>query len=225
MYRRNLLILIVSFIGFLSCKKKDDTVNFHHEYFPLEKGVFVEYDVTYIRHDDIANLHDTTKYSLKTLIGDTIIDNEGRIARKFYRYIFNTILGEYTIQDLWTIIIDQERAELVEENQRRIKMVFAPTAYKEWDMNAFNIDDPIYLYYGDIHKPKSFNGLDFDSTIVVEQDSTLNLIQYKRKYEVYGKTVGLLKKHFQDFSINNFDPTKPIKGEELFYIIKNYGKE
>lgn len=208
-----------------SCKKEKEHVDFHHDYFPLQPGTFVEYEVTQIKHDDVSDVHDTIKFQMKTIIGDTVIDNTGRVARKFYRYVYSNSLQKYVVQDLWTAIIDQERAELVEENQRVIKLVFAPTLSKEWDMNAFNSYDPVLVYYEKIHKPFKVDELSFDSTITVEEDSTLNFIQYKRKFEVYAKGIGLIKKHYQDFTINNFDYSFPILGDELFYVIKNFGVE
>lgn len=225
MYKKRLVFALIALAAISSCKKDDNEVDFHHEYFPLEEGVFAEYTVTRIYHDEASDVHDTTVYQLKTLIGDTVIDNEGRIARKFERYVYDEFLQEYKIQDLWTALIDQERAELVEENQRKIKLVFAPTLSKEWDMNAFNSADPVILYYKNIHKPYTVNGEEFSETVTVEEDSTLNLIQYRRKYEVYAKDVGLIKKHYQDLEINNFNPNVPIKGEEIYYVITNYGKE
>ncbi|MCE3296259.1 MAG: hypothetical protein K0R65_1973 [Crocinitomicaceae bacterium] len=225
MHKNHLIFALVLFTALLSCKKEDNEVDFHHEYFPLDEGTFAEYTVTRIYHDDASDIHDTTVYTLKTVIGDTVIDNEGRVARKMERYVFNTLLQEYKIQDVWMAIIDQERAELVEENQRKIKLVFAPSLTKEWDMNAFNSYDPVILYYKNIHKPFTAGSLDFEKTVTVEEDSTKNLIQYKRKFEVYAEGVGLVRKHYQDFSINNFNETLPVKGEEIFYTIINYGKE
>ena len=215
------LLLLLAF----SCKKNDNEVDFHHGYFPLEEGTFAEYTVTRIYHDHASNVHDTTIYQMKTLVGDTVIDNEGRVARKFERYVYDELLEAYVIRDLWTAIIDQERAELVEENQRVIKLVFAPTLSKEWDMNAFNMREPVMLYYKKIHKPYQVGNEEFPTTVIVEEDSSFNLIQYKRKYEVYAEGVGLIKKHYQDLEINNFDPATPLKGEEIFFNIINYGKE
>lgn len=208
-----------------SCKK-EKTVNLHEDYFPLDKGRFVEYDVTYIFHDDLAGRHDTTNYILKTVVGDTVIDNSGRIARKFYRYIFNNNIQQYKIKDLWTAIIDQGRAELVEENQRMIKMIFAPTIEKEWDINAFNGYSPLLATYENIHQPFTINGHSFDSTVtVVQEKMDVSLVEYRRKSEIYSKNVGLIYKVYKDLTITNFDTLHPKKGEELYYEVINYGKE
>ncbi len=220
---KKLFCLFAVLFFLFSCKKNKDTVDLHYDYYPLEKGTFVEYEVTHMRYNIIK---DTITYRLKTVIGDTVIDNEGRIARKFYRYIYSDIYNEWKIKDLWTTIIDQNRAELVEENQRVIKMVFAPTKEKEWDINAFNIFSPFEAYYEDIHEPFTINGKSFDKTVkVVQEFAEPNLIQYKNKYEIYAKGVGLIEKTFIDIRYNNFDSSNPTSGEQLFYKLVNYGKE
>lgn len=207
-----------------SCKKNEETVDLHYDYFPLEEGTFVEYQVTHMRYN--INKPDTLVYKLKTVIGDTLIDNEGRIARRFYRYIYDTVSESYVIKDLWTAIISESRAELVEENQRVIKLVFAPTADKEWNINAFNIFDEYLAYYEEIHDPKTINGFDFESTTkVIQEYVEPNLIQYKNKYEVYAKGVGLVEKNYIDIEFQNFDMSKPTGGDQIFYKVINYGKE
>jgi len=207
-----------------SCKKNEETVELYYDYFPLEEGTFVEYQVTHIKYE--INQKDTVIYKLKTVVGDTVIDNEGKIARKFFRYIYDTLANAYVVKDLWTAIISDSRAELVEENQRKIKLVFAPTSTKEWDINAFNTYEPLMAYYENIHSSYEFNGFNFDETVkVIHEYVEPNLIQYKNKYEVYARGVGMVEKHYIDIEFKNFEYYNPTGGEEIFYKIINYGKE
>lgn len=223
MIKSSLILFFLSVLLFVSCKKDKQEVNFHHEYFPLEEGTFVEYQVTQTSY--VNGVGTTKSYKLKTVVGDTIIDNSGRVARKFYRYLFDEFEQKYVVKDLWTAIIDQERAELVEENQRMIKLVFAPTLAKEWDGNAFNDSAQAFLYYDKIHKPFKTGNFDFDSTLIVEEDSTLNFIEYRRKYEVYAAGIGLIKKHYQDFTVDSGNYLAPKNGNEFFYEILSFGVE
>jgi hypothetical protein len=210
----------------ISCKKKSNDVDLHENYYPLTQGLYVEYDVVEINIDAVSNVFDTLKYVLKTKIGDTIIDNSGRIARKFYRYKYDELFQEYKVKDLWTTIVDQYRAELVEENQRSIKLVFAPTLQKEWDINAFNSYQPLNAYYENIHKSVTIGNLKFDSTVtVIQEQIEPNLIEYRRKIEIYAKNVGLIKKYYKDLTISNFDTLQVKKGTEIYYTIKSFGIE
>lgn len=220
------LLSILSVVTILfSCKKGKENINFHHEYFPLEEGKYVIYDVTKINHDDESGVHDTIVYRMKTVVGDTIIDNEGRIARKFYRHIYSNSQQKYIVQDLWTMIIDSERAELVEENERIIKLVFEPTKSKKWDKNAFNIQEEVMMFFENIHQSFDVNSLHFDSTLTVREDLESNAFHFYDKYEVYAKNIGLIKKCFRDFTTPLDDVTTPLVGNEIFYEIVEFGNE
>lgn len=221
-YSKILFVLIV-FIGLVSCKKNDTEVDLYHDYFPLEEGLFMEYDVTYINHNPKS---DTFEYRLKVVVGDTTIDNSGRIAHKIFRYIYDTLADSYKPKDLWTAIIFENRAELVEENKNMIKMVFAPTADKTWDVNAFNNYEPMFAKFENIHDSYSTNGFNFDQTVkVLLEYKEHNMIKYINNYEIYAKGVGLVEKHLINIDYEDFDSSDPTNGEELYYKLIKYGKE
>lgn len=210
----------------IQCKKDTQKVNMHLGYFDLTPGRYIIYDVVEISHSQGAAGSDTSVYQLKTVIGDTVMDNSGRIARKFYRYTRDSSTGVWVLKDVWTTIIADYRAELVEENQRVVKLVFAPTLEKNWNANAYNTFEEQETYYEDIHKPYQVGTFNFDSTVnVVQENDPPNLIEYKSKYEIYAKGVGLVKKHFVDLSINNFDVTDINEGKELFMNFVSTGIE
>lgn len=221
---RNLITILLS-IGFLftACKKKNPAVtSFHYEYFGNDEGNFVVYDVTQIIHETSS---DTFNYQLKTVIGEEIIDNSGRLVNEFWRYTRSDASQEWQVQDLWTCIIADGKAEIVEENQRKIKLVFIPTIYKEWDVNAYNPEPEFNAYYRDINDERTFNGEIFDSTLVVEQQDFFSLVDKRRKYETYAKNVGLVDLYLKDLTIQNFDTLDIQQGRELYYHLNSYGKE
>ncbi len=208
----------------MGCKKDTGAPNFHFDYFGLEEGRYVIYDVLEIDHDIDATIqHDTSEYQLKTVWGEIYYDNEGRKCRKFRRYILDTLTNNWMLKDTWYGLIDNIRAELVEENQRVIKLVFAPSQQKEWDANAYNTFEEIPCYYENIHKEYTINNTLFDSTVTVEQANEANLIDTIRKYEIYAKGVGLIYKHFKE---NDYQFTNtPHKGRELYYSFVSSGIE
>jgi hypothetical protein len=217
------LSLLLTF-AFFSCKKDQANYDLQYSYFGLKEGRYIDYDVLEIHHDATSSIpHDTTRYQLRTLIGDTIIDNEGRIARKFIRFKRNNAADSWVQTDVWTTIIADRRAELVEENQRVVKLVFEPTESKEWNINAFNSYPELNAYYRNIHEKQTINGVYFDSTLVVEQEDFFSLIDYRRKYEVYAKNVGLLQKYYKNLVINGFDTLNVKSGDEIFYNCIGFG--
>lgn len=215
------IVLLVVF----SCKKDDEPFNLHYDYFPLQQGRYVTYSVDHIIIDDALGQDDTLHYYIKAKIGDTIIDNEGRIARRYLRYYRDSLNHPWQLHDIWTGIIVNGRAELIEENQRTIKLVFAPDKFKEWNCNAYNTLDGLDCYYRDIHVPAGINGFSFDSTVTVEQEEFYSLVDYRRKYEQYAKGVGMYYKHYKHLRIANGDSTNVVKGTEIYMRLIGYGVE
>ncbi|MBI2257274.1 MAG: hypothetical protein HYU67_00050 [Flavobacteriia bacterium] len=223
---KKLIYLALFLFAIVSCKKENKEVDLHLDYFPLDEGRFWEYDVTHYRYSITDQNLDTINYTLKVKVGDTVIDNQGRVAHKIYRYIYDTLNNEYDLKDVWTAIINDYKAEMVEENQRMIKLVFAPTEEKEWDINAYNIWDPMNAMYENIHDSYTINGFTFEKTVkVLHEYQEANMINYINKYEIYAKGVGMVEKTYIDIEFDNFDVEKPTGGEKLFYKLTNYGVE
>lgn len=219
---RNILFISTIVLLALACKKTE-TPSFHTEYFGLSEGRFVIYDVVDITHDAQVSQHDTLIYQLKTHWGEEYIDNEGRVCRKFRRYTRDSSAANWTLKDTWYGLIDGIRAELVEENQRKVKLVFSPTKDKAWDENAYSTLPTQDCYYNDIHKTKTIGGTQFDSTVVVEKIDETNALITKRFYEVYAKNIGLIEFYFMD---NDYQfSTEVYKGKELYLTFNSAGFE
>jgi hypothetical protein len=215
-------ITIIATALLMGCKKSEP-VDMHYDYFPLEEGRYITYSVREINIDDALGLDETLNYYVKAKIGDTIMDNEGRIARRYERYFRDSLNQPWVLQDIWTGILASGRAELVEENQRTIKLVFAPDKYKEWNCNAYNTIDA--LDYSNIHEPGSINGFSFESTVTVEQEDYSNFVDYRRKYEQYAKGIGMYYKQFTDFRISGGNQSNVVKGKEIIMQLIDYGVE
>ncbi|TSJ48156.1 hypothetical protein [Fluviicola chungangensis] len=205
---------LLVFLTANSCKKNEE-FDMYYDYFPLNEGHYVIYSAHEVFVDQQVNLRDTFDYFIKTVVGDTITDNSGRIARQFERYYSAAPNGPWMIHDIWTAIIDNGRAELVEENNRTIKLVFAPSEDDEWDMNAYNTLDPLNCYYSGIHEAYALGNNTFPSTVTVEQEEFNSYIDSRRKFEVYARGIGMVHKYFKDFIINNGNPDNIKKGHLL----------
>ncbi len=221
------LIVALLITQFSACKKKEASTlpNLHLDYFPLEQGRYAIYDAQEIYHDDDSGIHDTTNFLLKTVIGEIYVDNLGRNGREFERY--KSYDGGTTWQqtDIWATFSNNLQSELVEENQRIVKLIFAPTKSKEWDINSYNSYAPQMAFYENIHAPFFINGNGFDSTVTVVQADFFSLVDYQKQHEVYAKKVGLVEKYYKDLVIENFDTLQPKTGREIFYRLIDFGIE
>lgn len=225
-----IVAIVISLFIFTACKK-DSTVasiNLHTDYFPLETGKYVIYEALEIQHDDQAILlSDTNRFFLKTVIGEEIEDLTGGQAYKFYRYWRKDENEIWEIKDVWTTKLIANRLELVEENERKVKLVFAPTTDKAWDMNALNSQEKMLVRYdaNSLHKALTINELNFDSTIRVNQQDFFSLVDHRKKFELYAKGVGLVYTFYKDNDINNFDTLNIRKGNEIHLRLLSYGME
>lgn len=226
---RTLFLLFLA-IYLVSCKKTVDIpvkedFSSDFDYFGLKKGNFIEYDVVHILHDDEVDIHDTTKFKFKTLVGDTFIDNQGRIASKFYRFTWNDINDTWKIKDVWSAIVDGKNAELVEENQRILKLTFPIKLSTPWNPFVLSTSNPENYVYSMIHNPATINSFQFDSTVTVLQNKYYTLVDYKRQTETYARNVGMISKYYKNLRIKNFDTLQVKKGEEWFYTLTKFGQE
>ncbi len=213
-----------------ACKEDNTSLPaFHHDYYPLEQGTFVVYEAMEIAHDKQALIQrDTTRFYLKTVIGEPIVDNSGNEAYKFYRFTKQNMNDlAWTLRDVWTVRRYEQRIELVEENLRIVKLVFPPNRTKIWDINAYNTEDEIRATYTPdlIHQPRTVGTFNLDSTIHVNIAKDFNLVKDVNMYEVYAKGIGLVHKHFKNNRINNFDTLNIDYGREIHYKMIDFGKE
>lgn len=223
-----LLLLLSSYL--ISCKKTVDIpikegFSLDVEYFGLKKGNFIEYNVVHIVHDDEVDIHDTLKFKFKTLVGDTFTDNQGRKASKFFRYTWNDLNDSWLIKDVWSAIIDGKNAELVEENQRVVKLTFPIKLSTPWNPSALSNNNGENYVYSAIHSPLNLNAFHFDSTITVLQNKYFTLVDYKFQTEVYARKIGMISKYYKNLRIKNFDTLQVKKGEEWFYTLTKFGQE
>ena len=131
----------------------------------------------------------------------------------------------WVISDVWTALVNDIRVEVTEENKRKVWLILPPLNSSFWDLNAFNVDEPVFCTYDSLHENSSINNISFDSVITVEQEDVLNLVSFRRKYEQYANNVGLVKKYYKALNIFNFDTLNIQSGTELIYKCIDFGVE
>lgn len=223
----NKFLFILTFILFIfSCKKEiQEVYSSNQNYFGLEQGRFCIYDVYEMNHDDAINVHDTIHYQLKTWIDSIYIDNEGRTNHQFKRYTRANDSTNWTLKDVYVSLINGNNGELVEENQRKVKLVFPIKLNTTWNPNAYNNLGEESSTYSRVHQPLLINGYNFDSTSMVLQKDFFSLVDCRKQWEIYAANVGLVYKIFKDLDIENFDTLNVVKGTELHYSLIEYGAE
>ena len=187
-----LLPVIAAIAVFSACSEDEPPeIDLGHDYFPINVGHWVEYQVDSLRVRN--NGADSTHYSyaLREEIVENITDGEGRPAQRIIRYTHDAN-GVWVPKDVWWQTREQVRAERSEENLRRIKLVFPPRSGTEWNTNATNIEQEFGLKYDEVDQPFSVNGLSFEKTVQVVGTYEPNLIFTKNYSERYARGVGMV---------------------------------
>ena len=192
-------LLFASFLAFNGCDKESVVEeHLYHEYFPVNVGHWVVYDVDSIVYDDFTGEIDTFNYQVKEVFDSNYTDASGNESIRLERFIRNEPGAAWEIKNAWSARRLPARAEKVEENIRYIKLAFPPKINKTWNGNAYNIKDEQSYRITNIHKEHTINELSFDSVATVLHIDEQTLISEKYRVEKFAKNVGLIKKEYVD---------------------------
>ena len=199
---------------FFSCKDEqvieDFSIDLGYEYFPLEVGKFIVYQVdSMVYNIKSEGTIDSTSFFIKEEITDTLLDNENRVNYRIERSVRNSPNDPWVIKDIWVSVRTENTAERVEENVRFIKLVFPLEVGSTWDGNQFVDKTTIISIAGEtlelfkgwedseitsLAEPETINGISFEEVTTVVHVQNENLIEIREVIEKYAKNVGLVYK-------------------------------
>ena len=216
LYQKIFLISAI-FLTVAGCKNtKDEVIDFKYEYYPLEPGHWIEYDVDSIIFSDIALptvIIDTISYQIREEIASTFYDNEGRETYRIERFRRNSDDDAWIINRVWSLNFETNNLQKVEDDLRFVKLVFPPRRNKKWLGNTFiqTTEELEYLEdweykYSEIDEPLSIAGISFDSSLTVLQEADSTLLEKTYSIERYAKNVGLVYKELQVLETQRTDP-------------------
>lgn len=234
MIRKSLpfLLLALAFtVTMFSCKKPDDrpaAPQAEQEYYPLEKGKWVLYEVDSTIWDDTFCIERFYNYQVMHRVADTFTDNQGRPSYRVETYIRKKVQDDWTPHSVFYATNTKVTLEIVYDQLRYIKMVFPINDGTTWKGNNYILSkDPDYAYYGDwdyhyknIKYPFNTGFKEFDNTVTVEHidEAVGDPIVYPEEIasrtssrEVFASGVGMV---YREYIRWTYDPatTKCRKG-------------
>lgn len=212
---KKIVFYIIPILIFVFSCKKDEIIKSYDigkDYFPIDTGFWVEYQVDSIVWNDFYpttddRFIDTFSFKIRELNESYFIDNEGKSALRIVRYKKTSDTIDWFLKDIWYANKTEKTAERVEENERFIKLIFPIREGNTWKGNAFNTWDAWDYEYQNVDEPLVLNAKSFDSTLVVLQNDQLNLISKNYSIEKYAKHIGLIYKEYIDVATNPVDLT------------------
>lgn len=239
MKKLKIFYFILIGIVFYACKKDNNTIapiDFGKDYFPIQVGNYIVYDVDSTVYNDVTHIPTTYKYRIKEIITQAFTNDEGTTSYKLERYIKyydSTKLYDqipWQIKDVWTIIPYSNSIEKIEENIRYVKLIFPVKKDAQWNGNAKNtLGEKIYSYeYTDV--AETVNNISFDKVTKVKQYEFRSLITYQHELEKYAKGIGMIYKEITNVGSQTIIPNVPVENRiESGFIYKmqivSWGKE
>ena len=229
-------IFVVIFIGvifLIGCKKETTTVDLKSDYYPMNVGSWIIYDVDSIVYDDFLQINYRHHFQLKEMITSSFTDGEGDLAYRLERYERDSATQTFNLKNVWQEKIKNNQAQKVEENQRFVKFIFPPQSNETWKGNAYIkpvLTDPNTKFLGDWDY--HFYAVDDNSTIgaktfancavVIQQDETIPALQQTLFKEIYERGVGLIYYHHK-FVEKQPTNVNWVSGFDVTATINSYG--
>lgn len=218
-------ILLASGLIFYACKKeKIDMPEPSYNYFPVEKGKWVEYNVDSIFHAENDNNNDDSVYSyhfqIREEIDSTFSDGQGNPAQVVLRFRRNSPGEEWTLSNVWTQTLSLTGAYRMEDNVYYHKLAFPINGSTVWDGNDMNTQEEELYQYDDFHIARTIGVLSFDSTLSVLQRDENNYVERIYGLEIYAAGIGMVFKERDDLGKRS---NVVVKGLEYKMTLSDFG--
>ena len=190
---------------FCSCEDDDIIIDPGFDYFPIELGRYVDYEVDSIYHDVPAGVQDTFHFYVREFIDTTFFDAENRPSNRIERYYKEDLSAIWNLRDVWVANRTNTSAQKVEENVRFVKLVFPVASEVTWNGNAQNVFETWDYEYEDLFIPKTIGDTIYANTVTVVQRNRENLLESEIAKEIYARGVGMVYKRLDTlkFSLEN----------------------
>jgi hypothetical protein len=228
--RFNIILILLSLLV-LSCNQNKSVENIDpgYDYYPIEKGRYVIYDVKKINYNLIGK-PDTLNYQLKEVIGDTNSSvNSSSFTYRLNRYKRLKSTDLWSLDSVWSCRINSNVLIVNENGEDFVKLSFPVKNALKWNGNTFNAKETDSYEIRQLGNKAFVNGAFYQSSLVVLQNDSLPLNFVNRDYrtEIYSKNIGMIYKESQLYiykqsTIGNFDIET---GTKYIQQISSYGKE
>ena len=200
-----------------SCQSKtvieDFQIDQGFDYFPLEIGKYIEYEVDSILYDTTGTgvVTEEIRKLVREEVVDTFRDNNDRLVYSVERWERNSEAESWAVKSVKSVIPTQDQLETIEDNLRFIKLVFPLKDGELWDGNQFIDPTTIVVIKGEsvevfkswsyevqsLGESETINDKTFDEVATITQAESENVIELRYSVEKYARGVGLVYKEMK----------------------------
>lgn len=222
--------------GYFSCKKADPDpapLAPENEYFPLQTGKYVIYDVDSTIWNDQQCVVEKYHYQFMYTIADTFTDNMNRFSYRIDTRIRKKPEEEWKTHSVYYVTNTGTTLEMVHSQLRFVKMQFPVKNGTTWKGNAYiNVGDSTLAYFRDwdyhyeaMDEPYNTGKVNFEKTVtVIQRDETVGdpvSIPKQPGMRTYGKEIfasgiGMVYREYYHWTydpaaVQNNDPVNPSR--------------
>jgi hypothetical protein len=197
-------LFVVLLIAVFSCKQTDEpSLEIPGpEYFPLETGSFITYNVDSI--SITQNVETAYNFQLRMSVVDSFTNGEGNTSYVLQRHTRDDETKPWKPAGTWTAWKTIRQAVVAEGNTSFVKLQFPLSEGITWNGNALN----------DLGGPDRCNDADCDRyqvtavepMVVIEQDNAEDILTKDVRIEKYSKGLGLVYKESTLYTYCELDP-------------------
>ncbi len=226
---KKLVVLALASLALWACNpSRNDPQSAGYEYFPLEKGNYVIYDVRTTQYA-IAQDSSVSRYQIKEVVADSFPSLDGQASFRIERLRRNSESQAWSIDSVWTARRSADKAIRTENNIAYVKLVFPTYLDQRWNGNQLNGLEAKEYRITQVNEPLSVETNNFPETVTVLQESKSTEIDLVNRQETYAKGVGLIRRERTELyycqNADCFGQKKIEFGTRYIQQISSYGKE
>lgn len=198
------VLVLLLFVAAISCDRTGEpSLDIPGpEYFPLETGSFIIYDVDSV--SITQNVETAFVFQLRISVVDSFMNAEGNMSYVLQRHKRADPAQPWKAAGTWTAWKSIRQAVVTEGNISYVKLQFPLSQGIAWNGNALNsLGGPDRCNDADCDR---YEVNDIEPLVVVKQDSAVDVLTKDIRIEKYSKDVGLVYKESTVYEFCEVDP-------------------
>lgn len=227
MNMKKFAILGLIFLLF-SCQNTAKTIisPLGYEFFPLEIGRFVIYEVNKTSYFS-SNPPEKKQYQLKEVITDSFVNEMGQKVYVVERSVRDNETQNWKIATVLSAYISNNQLVVMDNNISFVKLSFPVKEGLIWNGNFYNNYSRENYVITDFNKSFIINNLTFEKTLKVKQgEETPDFTKFQFREEIFAENVGLISIEATNIVYKQSNINKEIElGTIIQQKIIAYGKK
>ena len=186
-------LFLGSLFCLISCQNsaKTEPLAFGYEFFPLEIGGYVIYEVEKINYPSNQPII-RKNYQLKEEVVDTFTSASKVKLYVLERYVRIDETKNWEIDSVWAASRTNNQAIRQENNISFVRLSFPLKDKLIWNGNFFNSNPREDYQIEDFNKSLVINKLNMPKTLKVQQINDSSLVRLTRRSEIYAENIGIV---------------------------------